>query len=307
MAGHLGIRKTKARVLEEYWWPLINRDVTEYVKTCHTCQLIGKPNQRPRSVPLKPTPVMEEPFSEIMIDIVGPLSKTTNGFSYILTIMDMATRFPEAVCLRTCTAKAVTQALLKFFTQFGLPLRIKSDQGSHFTANIIRQALEQLGIEQVFGCAYRPQTQGAIERFHQTLKSMIKTYIYAHEKDWDVGIPFLLFAARDSVQESLGFTPFELVFGHQVRGPLRLIKDRCFNDRVKEDILVYVVKMKERLRNAVQMAHENLETSQDKMKKYYDETKKVGKREFNVKDEVLLPMPGNPLCTKYTPCTIIEA
>ena len=128
------------------------------------------------------------------------------------------------------TSKTVSQALLKFFTQFGLPLRIRSDQGSHFTAHVLRQTLESLGIDQVFGSAYHPQSQGAVERFHQTLKSMIKSYIFDHEKDWDVGLPFLLFASRDSIQESLGFTPFELVFGHKVRGPLGLLKDKCFNE-----------------------------------------------------------------------------
>ena len=54
-----------------------------------------------------------------------------------------------------------------------------------------------LGIEQVLGCAYRPQTQGAVERFHRKLKSMIRTYLFDHKKEWDVGLPYLVFAARD--------------------------------------------------------------------------------------------------------------
>ena len=52
---------------------------------------------------------------------------------------------------------------------------------------------------------------------------MIKAHVFDHDKDWDVGLPFMLFAARDSVQESLGFSPFELVFGHKVRDPLTLM------------------------------------------------------------------------------------
>ena len=228
--------------------------------------MIGKPNQKPRPVPLRTIPVLDEPFSELLIDLVGPLPKNSSGFSYILTIMDTATPFPEAVPLRSCTSKAVSQALLKFFTQFGLPLRIRSDQGSHFTAHVLRQTLESLGIDQVFGSAYHPQSQGAVERFHQTLKSMIKSYIFDHEKDWDVGLPFLLFASRDSIQESLGFTPFELVFGHKVRGPLGLLKDKCFNEKSPEDIFTYTAKMKERLRCRVKVAQANLRNSQIKVK-----------------------------------------
>ena len=54
------------------------------------------------------------------------ISTTSSGFSYILTIMDTVTRFPEAVCPRWSTSKAISQALLKIFTQFGLPLWIRS-------------------------------------------------------------------------------------------------------------------------------------------------------------------------------------
>lgn len=55
---------------------------------------------------------------------------------------------------------------------------------------------------------------------------MIRTYCYDTEMDWDEGVYLLLFAARESVQESLGFSPFELVFGHNVRGPLKLLKEK---------------------------------------------------------------------------------
>lgn len=56
----------------------------------------------------------------------------------------------------------------------------------------------------------------------------MRTYCLETEKDWDDGVHLLLFAARESVQKSLGFNPFELVFGHNVRGPLNLLKDKAF-------------------------------------------------------------------------------
>ena len=59
---------------------------------------------------------------------------------------------------------------------------------------------------------------------------MMRAYIEQHEKDWDVGLPLLMFAARESVQESLGFSPFDLVFGHHVLGPLKLLKEQWLND-----------------------------------------------------------------------------
>lgn len=64
--------------------------------------------------------------------------------------------------------------------------------------------------------AYHPELQGPIEGRHQTLK-MLRKYCLKVERSWDKGVPFVLFAARDVVQESLGFSPSETVFGHTPR------------------------------------------------------------------------------------------
>ena len=307
-SAHLGTKKTKSRIQSDFWWPQIGNEISEYVKTCDVCQTVGNPNQTPKRVPLKPIAVLEEPFSELLIDIVGPLPKTSTGFSYILTILDTTTRYPEAIPLRSCTARAVCKALIQFFSKFGLPLRLRSDQGSHFTANVIKQVLGELNIEQIFGVAYRPQTQGAIERFHSTLKSTIKKYIFENEKDWSEGLPFLLFAVRSSVHDSLGYSPNELVFGHNVRGPLGLFKEQCLSEPKTTNILDYVVKMRERLDVAVRAARENLKETQSMMKDQYDTKFKVKDREFVEGDSVLalIPTPGNALQSSYTPCTVVR-
>ena len=118
------------------------------------------------------------------------------------------------------------KALVRFFTFVGLPKSVQSDQGSNFMSGIFKQVMHELGIKQYRSSAYHPESQGALERFHQTLKNMIRSYCFDTEKDWDEGIHLLLFAVRQSVQESLGFSPFELVFGHTVRGPLKLLKEK---------------------------------------------------------------------------------
>ena len=99
LAGHLGINKTCHRVLSHFYWPGLRKDVIKLCKSCHVCQMVGKPNQKPPA-PLKPIPVVGEPFSRVLIDCVGPLPKTKLGNQYFLTIMCVSTRFPEAVPLR---------------------------------------------------------------------------------------------------------------------------------------------------------------------------------------------------------------
>ena len=140
--------------------------------------------------------------------------------------MCASTRFPEAIPLRNIKTKTIVKALVKFFTLVGLPKSVQSDQGSNFMSGTFQQVMHELGIKQYKSSAYHPESQGALERFHQTLKNMIRSYCFDTEKDWDEGIHLLLFAVRESVQESLGFSPFELVFGHTVRGPLKLMKEK---------------------------------------------------------------------------------
>ena len=108
-----------------------------------------------------------------MVDCVGPLPKTREGNQYLLTILCTFTRFPEAVPLRNIRTPKIVKALIKFFTLFGLPCFVQSDQGSNFMSGIFQEVMFQLGVQQMKSSAYHPQSQGTLERFHQTLKSMI--------------------------------------------------------------------------------------------------------------------------------------
>ena len=95
--------------------------------------MVGKPNQKPPVAPLKSIPPVEEIFSLILVDCVGPLLKTKSGNNYLFIIVYMATRYPEAIPLRNIKAQTIIKALVKFFTLVGLQKHIQSDQGSNFT------------------------------------------------------------------------------------------------------------------------------------------------------------------------------
>ena len=266
MSGHLGINKTYHKIINHFYWPGLILDVSKYCKTCHTC----------------------------------PLPRTKSGNEYLLTVMCTSTRFPEAIPLRNIKTKSIVKALIKFFTFVGLPKLVQSDQVSNFMSGIFQQVMHELGIKQYRSSAYHPESQSALERFHQTLKNMIRSYCFDTEKDWDEGIHLLLFAVRESVQESLGFSPFELVFGHSVRGPLKLLKETFLsNDETPLNLLQYVSDFRNRLSRACEVARSSLKTSQGKMKARYDNH--VIDRKFKPGDKVLalLPIPGRPLQARY--------
>ncbi|XP_071950797.1 uncharacterized protein [Antedon mediterranea] len=308
LSGHLGVNKTVDKILRHFFWSGLRKDVSNYCKSCHACQVVGKPNQKVPVAPLRPIPAFGEPFSRVIVDCVGPLPRTKNGNEYLLTIMCASSRFPEAIPLRRITAKNVVKALVKFFTWVGLPKAVQSDQGSNFMSKIFKQVLEQLGVALISSSAYHPQSQGALERFHQTLKNVIKTYCFQCEKEWDEGVPLLLFAVRETVQESLGFSPFELVYGHSVRGPLKIVKERLLrNAEESVSILDYVSEFGDRLNRAREMARKNLVKAQGKMKRLFD--RKSEKRSFSSGDEVLvmLPLPSQPLSARFAgPYKVLE-
>ena len=218
----------------------------------------------------------------------------------MLTIMCVSTRFPEAIPLRSINAKNIVREFVKFFSCFGLPEVIQSDQGSNFTSNMFQKILKGLHVQQQFSSTYHPQSQGCVERFHQTLKNTLRKYCEEMGIDWDEAVPLSLFALRDSVQESTGFSPFELVYGHEVRGPLRMLKEKWLGSDDPPNILRYVSDFKHRSLRAREIAMENLKGAQSKMKGYYDHKARV--RKFNVGDKVLVlfPVQGHPMRARYS-------
>ena len=136
--------------------------------------------------------------------------------------------------------------------------------------------MHELGITQYKSSTYYPESQGALERFHQTLKNMIRSHCFDTEKDWHEGIHLLWFTVTESVQKSLGLSPFELVFGHTLRGPLKLMKEKLLSkDENSLNLLQYVSDFTDRLSKACESARTNLlKSAQRKMKPWYDENAK---------------------------------
>ena len=75
MSGHLGINMTYHKILTHFYWPSLKTDVSQFCRICHTCQMVGKPNQKIHKAHLQPIPAFEEPFSRIIVDCVGPYQK----------------------------------------------------------------------------------------------------------------------------------------------------------------------------------------------------------------------------------------
>ena len=121
-AGHLGNKqKTCDRIQFHFFWPGMHADVGRYCRSCGPCQRTA-PKGKVTKVPLGSTPLIDEPFMRVAIDLVGPIEPATaKGNRFILTVVDYATRYPEAVALRRIDMQAVAEALATSTHELGYP------------------------------------------------------------------------------------------------------------------------------------------------------------------------------------------
>ena len=210
MSGHQGCKKTKDRIWSNFWWSGMGDDVKRYCRSCDICQRTVAKGQVVK-VPLGKMPVIDTPFDRVAVDLVGPIFPATEkGYKYILTMVDYATRYPEAQPLKDIRTETVAEALVNMFARVGIPREILSDQGSQFISSVMKEVCRLLSVKQMVTTPYHPMCNGLVEKFNGTLKNMLRKMCAEKPKDWDRYINPLLFAYREVRQESLGYAPFEL-------------------------------------------------------------------------------------------------
>ena len=290
-AGHLGKHKTIARIQRNFYWPGLRAEVgPQFCRSCPQCQRTAP--KGPARVPLQPLPIIGTPFDRLGMDIVGPVERSKSGYCFMLVITDYATRYPEVFPLKSIIAKSVAFCLVQFFSRVGFPREILTDQGTNFMSKLLKEVYQLLGIRSLRTTPYHPQTDGLTERFNQTLKQMLRKFVDDTGSDWDQWLPYLLFAYREVTQASSGFSPFELLYGHEVRGPLTLLKDIWEGDQGRGgavNVVSHVVQMRERLEKMSSLAQHHMVEAQRYQKTWYD--KSARERSFDIGQKVLVMLP----------------
>ncbi|XP_047482831.1 uncharacterized protein LOC125034845 [Penaeus chinensis] len=294
MGGHLATGKTKDRVMEKFFWPGITKDIERYCRSCDVCQRTVDKG-KVRRAKLGKMPIIGEPFSRLAVDIVGPIDpRSSDGSRYILTVVDFATRYPEAVALQNIDTISVAEALVNIFSRVGIPREVLSDRGTQFTSAVMQEVYRLLSIQSITTTPYHAMCNGLVEKFNGTLKRTLKRMCVEQPKEWHRYLSPILFAYREVPQTSTKFSPFELVYGHAVRGPMTLLRE-LFDGEVKEpetrSSYEYVINLRERLEDTCRMALMELKNAQEVAQYYYD--RKTKDRVIVSGDDVLLLLPTN--------------
>jgi len=164
-------------------------DLTEYVKICKECQETKRPIHS-KKAPLKSLPV-EDVFSRFHLDFLGPLPPS-NGFWYLLVIIDSTSLFPEIHPTKTCDADKTAKVLYEhIFCRYGCPLSILTHRGACFHSSLISVLCQLFKVKQIFTSSYHPQTNSRAENINTIILKSLRIYC-KDQSDWSELIPDIL-------------------------------------------------------------------------------------------------------------------
>ncbi|KAL4231673.1 hypothetical protein ACF0H5_009252 [Mactra antiquata] len=256
--GHLGVVGTKQNLRTKVWWPKLDQDVENYLKSCYGCQLVS---QLPRPEPMIPTELPAGPWQDLAIDLLGPLPSE----HMILVCIDYYSRYYEIDIMKTVTSEKIIESLDKMFLTHGLPLSITSDNGRQFVSQTFESYLKQNNIEHRRTTPLHPSANGEVERQNRSLLKRLKI-AQAENKDWKKEIQKYLVAYRTTPHSTTGVPPSQLLFNRKIRTKLPDIQ--CsLNDEDIRDKDMY---------------------SKQKNKTYIDNKRYAKDRSLEIGDKVLL-------------------
>lgn len=208
-------------------------------------------------------------MERVHIDFIGPLPKTSNGNEHCLVMVDQFTKWIECIPLPSQKAEETAKAAVNgFFSRFGCPLQLFSDQGRNFESKLFEALCQALRIHKSRTTPYRPSANGQVERFNRTLMDAIRCFLGKTQNRWDEHVQQIAGAIRSSVNRSTGYTPNMLMLGREVNTPAHLMFPLPAKQFTSED--EYVSSLVQSLQNAHKTAREHLKTTQKNMKRNYD-------------------------------------
>ena len=213
--AHTGVRPTQRAIAARFVWHSMKKDVQRWCKECHDCQA-SKIHHHTRAPLVTPIPPAAR-FSALHVDLVGPLP-VSEGMSYLFTVVDRFTRWPEAIPMPDSRTETCAKALIRhWIARFGTPADLASDRGPQFTSDLWKDLNKLLGIKHSPTTAYHPQANGMVERFHRQLKASLKAR--ANHPRWMDDLPFVLLGLRTAWREDPDCSPAELVYGSSLQVP----------------------------------------------------------------------------------------
>uniref|UniRef100_A0A8B9GYV3 Integrase catalytic domain-containing protein n=1 Tax=Astyanax mexicanus TaxID=7994 RepID=A0A8B9GYV3_ASTMX len=246
----------------------MEHDIREYVKCCKRCVVSKTPEPEGRA-PLESIKTTS-PLEMVCIDFWA--AEDSNGRSVdVLTVTDHFTKMSHAFPCHDQSAKQVARLLWdRFFCIYGFPERIHSDQGANFESQLIQELLQISGVKKTRTTIYHPMGNGQVERFNRTLGNMIRALPPRSKQKWPQMLQTLTFAYNCTAHESTGYAPFYLMYGRIPRLPVDVMFSNIARDNDIMDYDRYVKRMKDDLKEALNLAQVTAHASQQRQADLYN-------------------------------------
>jgi transposase InsO family protein len=304
---HQGIDTLYKTMRQKFYWTNMKKYLTDYVNSCLICQRTKRSYHDDKiekniiiSQSIDDPLAMCEPLSQITIDHLD-LPLAHSGYKCLLVIVDRATRLVKAIPSKTHETQEVIDNLIEhwIFT-YGVPRVILSDRGSAFVSKLMKQLNKMLGIDHVLSTPYNPKSHGLVERANQTIQKIMRGLLTAHhdgEKNWDKYINHVIFVMNTTINQSTGYTPYELIYGRKACYPI----DRLLNDdEIFSSIDHYLQDLLQKQKVNYAIVHEALLSQQEKNELYNNEnTSKI--RTYDIGDMVYKKKYKSKKKNKLTP------
>ncbi|PIK45095.1 hypothetical protein BSL78_18048 [Apostichopus japonicus] len=271
-ANHPSSERTLALLRKRFYWPGMTSDTNEYCKRCERCSLKRPPAPSTRAplVPIKTS----APLELLSVDFLK-LDASSDGYENGLVMIDHFTKLAVAVPTRDQTAVTTARVLWQqFFTKYGCPARIISDQGRNFESIVVAELCKLYGIQKSRTSPYHPAGNGVCERLNRSLINMVRSLPEEKKNKWPSLLPELMYIYNNTPHSSTGHTPFYLMFGREGRLPIDLTFG--LNDNQTETSSSdWVINHWRRLHDAHQLAEREMNKASQVQKHNFDKKAKA--------------------------------
>ena len=207
--GHRGFFATMALLAQRFWWPEMERDINQFVKTCHSCQ-----ERQKQLVKIPPTKTHTPSIFEVLHADVMHMTPASNGYRYIAHGRDGLMSYAEARALKEENGRAIALWIYEdILCRWGSLRDIVTDNGGPFKS-ALAWIEKKWGIKHISISPYNSQANGAIERPHWDIRQMLyKATGPANTKQWYWFLHAVLWADRVSIRKRLGCSPYFMLTG----------------------------------------------------------------------------------------------
>ena len=197
-------------------------------------------------------------------------TKDTPVVKKVLVVVDHFTRYVRVFVIPDRTAKTIAKTLYEdYFSVFGFPSWLMSDGAPGFVSGILTALCDILHVKKLCTSPYHPQSNGAVERTHQSLIRMIGKLNPNRKHRWLDHIGSICHAYNTTRSQVTGYSPHFLMFGCRPHLPIDLLFPTVRRTTIK-GVDSYVTALYDHLCLAIGKAKATAEKEARRFKRIYD-------------------------------------